>query len=59
MRELKRNMYNTWIVVTIATIIIQSMIVVYENDYSLPNMVHVICWTLWLIVIFLLRAYKS
>jgi hypothetical protein len=59
MRELKRNMYNTWIVVSIATIIIQSMIVVYENDYSLPNMVHVIGWTLWLIVIFLLRAYKS
>ena len=59
MRELKRNMYNTWIVVSIATIIIQSMIVVYENDYSLPNMAHVIGWTLWLIVIFLLRAYKS
>ena len=59
MRELKRNLYNTWIVVSIATIIIQSMIVVYENNYSLPNMAHVIGWTLWLIVIFLLRAYKS
>jgi hypothetical protein len=59
MRELKRNMYNTWIVVSIATIIILSMIVVYENDYSLPNMAHVIGWSLWLIVIFLLRAYKS
>ena len=53
------NALNFITTIAIIEIILQMIIVIYENNYTVWNMGHVIGWSIWLAILLIYRMFRK